>query len=128
MDDHHLGKYHKEKKKEEKFMSLMNWFEDKRRFGGLISALIEKATKGYILSDKERDKYIKIDTTKGLWTRCDNCKNMFYVRFLRQNKRICEMCGYHLQMSSTKRIELLIDRGTWYPMDKDMIAQHKNYS
>jgi hypothetical protein len=31
--------------KEKKFMSLMNWFEDKRRFGGLIGALIEKATK-----------------------------------------------------------------------------------
>jgi acetyl-CoA carboxylase beta subunit len=26
-------------------------------------------------------------------------------------------------MSSTKRIELLIDRGTWHPMDEDMIAQ-----
>ncbi len=49
-------------------MPLMNWFEDKGRFGGLIGALIEKATKGYILSEKERDKYIKIDTTKGLWT------------------------------------------------------------
>nr|AND48565.1 beta subunit of acetyl-CoA carboxylase carboxytransferase [Sphagnum wulfianum] len=104
-------------------MSLMNWFEDKRRFGGLIGALIEKATKGYILSEKERDKYIKIDTTKGLWTRCDNCENMLYVRFLRQNKRICEECGYHLQMSSTERIELLIDRGTWHPMDEDMIAR-----
>nr|AND48158.1 beta subunit of acetyl-CoA carboxylase carboxytransferase [Flatbergium novo-caledoniae] len=104
-------------------MSLMNWFEDKRRFGGLIGALIEKATKGYILSEKERDKYIKIDTTKGLWTRCDNCENMLYVRFLRRNKRICEECGYHLQMSSTERIELLIDRGTWHPMDGDMIAR-----
>ncbi len=82
-------------------MSLMNWFEDKRRFGGLIGALIEKATKGYILSEKEKDKYIKIDTTKGIWTRCDNCENMLYVRFLKQNKRICEECGYHLQMNST---------------------------
>ncbi|KAG6540539.1 hypothetical protein Mapa_018052 [Marchantia paleacea] len=48
---------------------------------------------------------------------------MLYVRFLRQNKRICEECGYHLQMSSTERIELLIDRGTWYPMDEDMTAR-----
>jgi hypothetical protein len=49
-------------------MFLMNWFEDKRRFGGLIRALIKKTTKGYILNEKERDKYIKIDTIKGLWT------------------------------------------------------------
>nr|YP_010194405.1 acetyl-CoA carboxylase carboxyltransferase beta subunit [Pallavicinia lyellii]QZZ24686.1 acetyl-CoA carboxylase carboxyltransferase beta subunit [Pallavicinia lyellii]QZZ24770.1 acetyl-CoA carboxylase carboxyltransferase beta subunit [Pallavicinia lyellii] len=104
-------------------MSLMNWFEDKRRFGGLIGAFIEKATKGYIFSEREKDRYIKIDTTKGLWTRCDNCENMLYVRFLRQNKRIREECGYHLQMSSTERIELLTDRGTWHPMDEDMIAR-----
>lgn len=104
-------------------MSLMNWFEDKRRFGGLIGAFIEKATKGYILNERERDKYIKIDTTKGLWTRCDSCENMLYVRFLKQNKRICEECGYHLQMSSIERIELLIDHGTWQPMYEDMVAR-----
>ncbi|NP_904193.1 acetyl-CoA carboxylase beta subunit (chloroplast) [Physcomitrella patens] len=101
----------------------MNWFEDKRRFGGLIGAFIEKATKGYILNERERDKYIKIDTTKGLWTRCDSCENMLYVRFLKQNKRICEECGYHLQMSSIERIELLIDHGTWQPMYEDMVAR-----
>nr|ARV78235.1 acetyl-CoA carboxylase beta subunit [Aneura pinguis]WGO58420.1 acetyl-CoA carboxylase beta subunit [Aneura pinguis]WGO58506.1 acetyl-CoA carboxylase beta subunit [Aneura pinguis]WGO58592.1 acetyl-CoA carboxylase beta subunit [Aneura pinguis]WGO58678.1 acetyl-CoA carboxylase beta subunit [Aneura pinguis] len=104
-------------------MSLMNWFEDKRRFGGLIGAFIEKATKGYIFNERERDKYIRIDTTKGLWTRCDNRENMLYVRFLRQNKRICEECGYHLRMGSTERIELITDRGTWHPMDEDMTAR-----
>nr|UPM51649.1 acetyl-CoA carboxylase beta subunit [Takakia lepidozioides] len=101
----------------------MNRFEDKRRFGGLIGAFIEKATKGYVLSEREKDRYIKIDTTKGLWTRRDNCENMLYVRFLRQNRRICEECGYHLQMSSTERIELSIDRGTRHPMDEDMVAR-----
>lgn len=104
-------------------MSLMNWFEDKRRFGGLIGAFIEKATKGYIFSERERDRYTRIDTTKGLWTRCDDCENMLYVRFLRQNKRICEECGYHLRMGSTERIELITDHGTWYPMDEDMTAR-----
>jgi len=48
---------------------------------------------------------------------------MLYVRFLRQNKHICEECGYHLQMNSIERIKLLIDRETWHPMDEDMIAR-----
>ncbi|KAJ6812529.1 uncharacterized protein M6B38_147995 [Iris pallida] len=34
---------------------------------------------------------------------------------------ICEQCGYHLKMSSSDRIELLIDQGTWDPMDEDMV-------
>nr|AJB98474.1 acetyl-CoA carboxylase carboxyltransferase beta subunit [Helminthostachys zeylanica] len=104
-------------------MSLADWFEDKRKFGGLIGALIEKATKGYVPSEREKDRSVNIDTNKGLWTRCDNCENMLYVKFLKQNKRICEECGYHLQMDSTERIEPLIDRGTWIPMDEDMVAR-----
>jgi hypothetical protein len=39
-------------------MSLMNWFEDKRRFGGLIGALIEKETKGYILSERKKTSFM----------------------------------------------------------------------
>ncbi|KAK6767684.1 hypothetical protein RDI58_031183 [Solanum bulbocastanum] len=35
---------------------------------------------------------------------------------------ICEQCGYHLKMSSSDRIELLIDPGTWDPMDEDMVS------
>nr|YP_009973859.1 acetyl-CoA carboxylase carboxyltransferase beta subunit [Danaea sellowiana]QNH93759.1 acetyl-CoA carboxylase carboxyltransferase beta subunit [Danaea sellowiana] len=104
-------------------MSLINWFEEKRKFGGLIGAFIEKATKGYVLSEREKDRYINVDTNKGLWTRCDNCENMLYIKFLKQNKGICEGCGYHLQINSTERIELLIDRDTWIPMDEDMVAQ-----
>nr|YP_007374808.1 acetyl-coenzyme A carboxylase carboxyl transferase subunit beta [Ophioglossum californicum]AGC26721.1 acetyl-coenzyme A carboxylase carboxyl transferase subunit beta [Ophioglossum californicum]QXF60094.1 acetyl-CoA carboxylase beta subunit [Ophioglossum vulgatum] len=104
-------------------MSLANWFEEKRKFGGLIGAFIEKATKGYVLSEGEKERSIGTGTNKGLWTRCDNCENMLYVRFLKQNKRVCEECGYHLQMDSTERIELSIDRGTWIPMDEDMVAR-----
>ncbi|KAK4718021.1 hypothetical protein R3W88_016359 [Solanum pinnatisectum] len=39
---------------------------------------------------------------------------------------ICEQCGYHLKMSSSDRIELLIDPGTWDPMDEDMEEPYKD--
>ena len=43
--------------------------------------------------------------------------------FSNQKKmNICEECGYHLKMSSSDRIELLIDPGTWEPMDEDMVS------
>ncbi|KAF3672668.1 Acetyl-coenzyme A carboxylase carboxyl transferase subunit beta, chloroplastic [Capsicum annuum] len=35
---------------------------------------------------------------------------------------ICEQCGYHLKMSSSDRIELLVDPGTWDPIDEDMVS------
>nr|YP_009142581.1 putative acetyl-CoA carboxylase carboxyl transferase beta [Trillium cuneatum]AKH59843.1 putative acetyl-CoA carboxylase carboxyl transferase beta [Trillium cuneatum] len=35
---------------------------------------------------------------------------------------ICEQCGYYLKMSSSDRIELSIDPGTWDPMNEDMVS------
>jgi acetyl-CoA carboxylase carboxyl transferase subunit beta len=39
---------------------------------------------------------------------------------LRENKSVCEECGYYLQINSSDRIELPIDRGTQHPMDEDI--------
>nr|YP_010192087.1 acetyl-CoA carboxylase, carboxyl transferase subunit beta [Alsophila denticulata]QZN05729.1 acetyl-CoA carboxylase, carboxyl transferase subunit beta [Alsophila denticulata] len=104
-------------------MSVIDWFEDKRKFGGLIGAFLEEATKGSISSERERDRRISINTNKGLWARCDNCGNMLHVKFLKQNKSVREECGYHLSMNSMERIELPIDRDTWIPMDEDTTAK-----
>ena len=59
---------------------------------------------------------------EGLWAQCDNCESMQFVRFLKQRHRVCEACGYHLEMNSTERIELLIDSGTWQPMNDSMVS------
>lgn len=87
-------------------MSLVDWFEEKRKLKLLTTP---------------KPKYPESDPSEGLWTQCDNCESMLYVRFLKQNQRICEECGYHLEMSSTERIELFIDPGTWEPMDENML-------
>nr|YP_009427221.1 acetyl-CoA carboxylase carboxyltransferase beta subunit [Onoclea sensibilis]ASU95906.1 acetyl-CoA carboxylase carboxyltransferase beta subunit [Onoclea sensibilis] len=104
-------------------MSVINWFEDKRKFGGLIGAFPEEATRGSISTEKEIEKRISVNTNRGLWARCDNCGNMLHVKLLKQSKSVCGERGYHLSMNSMERIELLIDRNTWIPMDEDMTAK-----
>nr|YP_009033844.1 beta subunit of acetyl-CoA carboxylase carboxytransferase [Mesotaenium endlicherianum]AHZ11227.1 beta subunit of acetyl-CoA carboxylase carboxytransferase [Mesotaenium endlicherianum] len=89
-------------------MSLADWFEEKRRLKMLTTP---------------KPKYPESDPSEGLWTQCDNCESMLYVRFLKQHQRICKECGYHLEMNSSERIELLIDSGTWTPMDENMLSQ-----
>nr|YP_009525195.1 acetyl-CoA carboxylase carboxyltransferase beta subunit [Hodgsonia macrocarpa]AXR94507.1 acetyl-CoA carboxylase carboxyltransferase beta subunit [Hodgsonia macrocarpa]AXR94592.1 acetyl-CoA carboxylase carboxyltransferase beta subunit [Hodgsonia macrocarpa]AXR94676.1 acetyl-CoA carboxylase carboxyltransferase beta subunit [Hodgsonia macrocarpa]AXR94761.1 acetyl-CoA carboxylase carboxyltransferase beta subunit [Hodgsonia macrocarpa] len=59
---------------------------------------------------------------KHLWVQCENCYGLNYKKFLKSKMNICEQCGYHLKMSSSDRIELLIDPGTWDPMDEDMVS------
>nr|YP_010221181.1 acetyl-CoA carboxylase carboxyltransferase beta subunit [Ensete glaucum]UCC37106.1 acetyl-CoA carboxylase carboxyltransferase beta subunit [Ensete glaucum] len=57
-----------------------------------------------------------------LWVQCENCYGLNYQKFFKSKMNICEQCGYHLKMSSSDRIELSIDPGTWDPLDKDMIS------
>nr|YP_010927787.1 acetyl-CoA carboxylase subunit beta [Cuphea arenarioides]WKK46815.1 acetyl-CoA carboxylase subunit beta [Cuphea arenarioides] len=57
-----------------------------------------------------------------LWVQCENCYGLNYKKFFKLKMNICEQCGYHLKMSSSDRIELSIDPGTWDPMDEDMVS------
>nr|YP_010991267.1 acetyl-CoA carboxylase beta subunit [Psittacanthus schiedeanus]WOX61540.1 acetyl-CoA carboxylase beta subunit [Psittacanthus schiedeanus] len=72
-----------------------------------------------------RESYNDPDVTqkyRHLWVQCENCYELNYKRLFKSKMNICEQCGYHLKMSSSDRIELLIDPGTWYPMDEDMVS------
>nr|WRO37188.1 acetyl-CoA carboxylase beta subunit [Amorphophallus kiusianus] len=53
---------------------------------------------------------------------CENCYGQNYKKFFKSKLNICEYCGYHLKMSSSDRIELLIDPGTWDPLDESMVS------
>nr|WRY70339.1 acetyl-CoA carboxylase subunit beta [Viburnum lentago] len=57
-----------------------------------------------------------------LWVQCENCYGLNYKKVLKSKMNICDQCGYHLKMSSSERIELSIDPGTWDPMDEDMVS------
>nr|YP_010504934.1 acetyl-CoA carboxylase beta subunit [Chrysosplenium axillare]UXE33650.1 acetyl-CoA carboxylase beta subunit [Chrysosplenium axillare] len=57
-----------------------------------------------------------------LWVQCENCYGLNYKKFFKSKMHICEQCGYHLKMSSSDRIELSVDPGTWDPLDEDMVS------
>ncbi|KAF8100552.1 hypothetical protein N665_0221s0029 [Sinapis alba] len=62
------------------------------------------------------------DITKNynqLWIQCDNCYGLMYKKV---EMNVCEECGHYLKMTSSERIELSIDPGTWNPMDEDMVS------
>nr|YP_009309970.1 acetyl-CoA carboxylase carboxyltransferase beta [Coreanomecon hylomeconoides]ALZ50113.1 acetyl-CoA carboxylase carboxyltransferase beta [Coreanomecon hylomeconoides] len=72
-----------------------------------------------------RRRYNDLDINKKyrhLWVQCENCYGLNYKKFFKSKLNVCEQCGYHLKMSSSDRIELSIDPGTWDPMDEDMVS------
>nr|ASJ64050.1 Acetyl-CoA carboxylase carboxyltransferase beta subunit [Anastatica hierochuntica] len=54
-----------------------------------------------------------------LWVQCDNCFGLMYKK---AEMNVCEECGHYLKMTSSERIELSIDPGTWNSMDEDMVS------
>lgn len=85
-------------------MSILAWIEDRRK-QKLKGGLNQTTTKNPSSTD----------STQGLWTRCDSCGIILYIKHLKENQRVCFGCGYHLQMNSNERIENLIDPKSWRP-------------
>nr|AIT94128.1 beta subunit of acetyl-CoA carboxylase carboxytransferase [Marsupiomonas sp. NIES 1824] len=84
-------------------MSILAWIENQRKLKLLKAPKYNESTS---------------ETGQGLWTRCDNCGVILYIKHLKENQRVCFGCGFHLQMSSYERIDSVIDAGTWRPLDE----------
>nr|YP_010500588.1 acetyl-CoA carboxylase beta subunit [Euphorbia altotibetica]UXB55828.1 acetyl-CoA carboxylase beta subunit [Euphorbia altotibetica] len=87
------------------------------------STSIRTSTNGSDLFLRESSNDLDITQKyKHLWVQCENCYGLNYKKFFKSKMNLCEQCGYHLKMSSSDRIELLIDPGTWDPMNEDMVS------
>nr|YP_009462737.1 acetyl-CoA carboxylase beta subunit [Tetragonia tetragonoides]AUV65208.1 acetyl-CoA carboxylase beta subunit [Tetragonia tetragonoides] len=87
------------------------------------SSSIRTITNGSNLTRRESSNNLDVTQKyRHLWVQCEHCYALNYKKLLKSQMNICEQCGYHLKMSSSDRIELLIDRGTWNPMDEDVVS------
>nr|YP_010318321.1 acetyl-CoA carboxylase carboxyltransferase beta subunit [Setchellanthus caeruleus]ULC82813.1 acetyl-CoA carboxylase carboxyltransferase beta subunit [Setchellanthus caeruleus] len=85
----------------------------------------KRSLTGSGLTRKESFKGKGLDITqkyRHLWSQCEICYGLNYKKTLKSKMNICQQCGYYLKMSSSDRIELSIDPGTWTPMDEDMVS------
>eukprot|EP00882_Tetradesmus_deserticola_P017874 GHRQ01019175.1.p1 GENE.GHRQ01019175.1~~GHRQ01019175.1.p1 ORF type:complete len:348 (+),score=138.95 GHRQ01019175.1:209-1252(+) len=72
------------------------------------------------MDTKDKGSSKPVDRSKGLWTRCDKCGVILYIKHLKEHHHICFGCNYHLKMSSQERIDHMIDPGTWRPFDETL--------
>ncbi len=63
--------------------------------------------------NKNINKKTNIDIPIGKWVKCEKCKEIIYKETLRENLNICPNCGHYFRMHIGKRIELIIDNGTY---------------
>ena len=59
----------------------------------------------------------KIDIPVGKWLKCDKCKEIVYKETVRENMSICPNCGAYFRMHINKRLEMIIDEGSYKKFD-----------
>ena len=60
------------------------------------------------------------DKMVGKWIKCDKCKEILYKEDVKQNLSVCPNCGKHFRLSARRRIEQIIDEGTFAEMDANL--------
>ena len=73
----------------------------------IVDKIKKRETKNII------NKKNKIDIPVGKWIKCDNCKEIQYKETVRENLSICPNCGYYFRMHIGRRLQLVLDEGTY---------------
>ena len=66
------------------------------------------------------NKKANIDIPVGKWVKCEKCKEILYKETVRENYNICPNCGHYFRMHIDRRLELIIDKGTYKRFYKTM--------
>lgn len=70
---------------------------------------------------KTEHSKISDDKLSELWTKCNNCNEILYVRSLVKNQNVCKHCNYHFRLNSKERIQLLIDKNTFTEINGNIL-------
>src|SRR6476659_7604171 len=57
---------------------------------------------------------------EGLWLRCPDCGDMLFRKAVEENLEVCPQCQYHFRVSARRRIEMLVDPGSFEEMFDDI--------
>lgn len=57
---------------------------------------------------------------QGLWRKCNKCGQPIYVEDVKNNYYVCPKCGGYFRVHAYRRIEMLIDEGTFEEWNKEM--------
>ncbi len=60
------------------------------------------------------------DMPSGLWTKCNNCREIVYRKEILRNASVCPKCSYHFRISASDRLTLLADDGQWSEFGDDL--------
>ena len=79
--------------------------------------IVDKIKKRETTVNKKKSN---VDIPVGKWIKCDICKEILYKETLRDNLHVCPNCGHYFRMHIGRRLEMLIDEGTYTRFDLNL--------
>jgi len=64
----------------------------------------------------------KIKVPEGMWIKCQGCSATILSKDIENNLNVCPKCGHHYRISARRRLEILLDGGSWQEFDADMTS------
>ncbi len=58
----------------------------------------------------------------GLWVKCPGCSKTVFKRLVEERLDTCPECNHHFPMPAQRRIEILVDPGSWHEWDFGMTS------
>ena len=62
------------------------------------------------------------DIPDGLWTKCDSCGEIIYVKELQKALWVCRNCSHHFRIKHTDYLDILTDHGSFEEFDSNLVS------
>ncbi len=60
---------------------------------------------------------------EALWQKCDGCSEVVYTQDWERHWNVCPLCGHHDRLPLQRRLELVLDPGSFEELDSDLVPQ-----
>ena len=64
----------------------------------------------------------RVKVPEGLWTKCVSCGETIFTKDIENNLNVCPKCNHHYRVSARRRLELLLDEGSFEELDAGLIS------
>ncbi len=68
------------------------------------------------------DEKKSVKVPHGMWVKCNHCNEIIYKKEVERNLEVCPKCNYHFRISSKKRVEIIVDEGSFVELNADLEA------
>jgi acetyl-CoA carboxylase carboxyl transferase subunit beta len=71
---------------------------------------------------EEKEKQEELQLSDHLWIKCNSCNEIIYRKVIERNFQVCPKCNYHFQIPARRRIDCVVDPGTFIEYDADLTS------